>query len=151
MEHRISQGKSRAFTLIELLVVVAIIAILVAILVPSLSRARQQAYRVKCAANLKALGMGLMYYADDNNDYMPDMRGAAGPPGYWAEQIGRYVKIKRSKVGSRNGLLRCPSDENPPYFVITGPQAGQLASEKQKIQADRGESASGGGHQPSPT
>ena len=75
--------KSRpAFTLIELLVVVAIIAILIAILVPSLGRARQQAYQVKCAANLHSIGFGILYFAEDHQDRLPWMAAIrAGPRG----------------------------------------------------------------------
>jgi prepilin-type N-terminal cleavage/methylation domain-containing protein len=64
--------KSRsAFTLIELLVVVAIIALLIALLLPSLARAREQAKIVKCGANLKAISVALASYNSQNNDIMP--------------------------------------------------------------------------------
>ena len=58
----------KAFTLIELLVVVAIIALLIAMLLPSLSRAREQAKLVKCGTNMKALGTALFSYAAGNQD-----------------------------------------------------------------------------------
>jgi prepilin-type N-terminal cleavage/methylation domain-containing protein/prepilin-type processing-associated H-X9-DG protein len=60
--------KSRAFTLIELLVVIAIIAILMAILMPSLNRAREQGKRASCLSNLKQLQLAWIAYAGDNDD-----------------------------------------------------------------------------------
>ncbi len=62
---------SRAFTLIELLVVVAIIALLISILLPSLSRARESARRTQCAANLGSLGRACMIYAEANAGVLP--------------------------------------------------------------------------------
>jgi len=59
------------FTLIELLVVIAIIAILAAILLPSLNQARNVAKSIKCIGNLKTLGQAAVMYAGDNRDYMP--------------------------------------------------------------------------------
>jgi len=60
--------KSKAFTLIELLVVIAIIAILMAILMPSLKRAREQGQRAACLNNVKQLGLAWILYADDYDD-----------------------------------------------------------------------------------
>ena len=62
---------NRAFTLIELLVVIAIIAILAAMLLPALSRAKERAYTVACINNLRQLQTGWLNYAHENNDLLP--------------------------------------------------------------------------------
>ena len=59
-----------AFTLIELLVVIAVIAVIISLLVPSLSGARNQAMSVKCKANLQMVGVGLVMYTDANDGYI---------------------------------------------------------------------------------
>lgn len=66
-----SNPKAKGFTLVELLVVISIIALLIAILLPALSRVRGQTKRVHCAANLKQIGMALQMYADDHQDRFP--------------------------------------------------------------------------------
>lgn len=86
--------KPIAFTLIELLVVIAIIAILMAILIPSLRKARDQAKDIVCRSNLKGLGLGIVMYLDDFNQRMPDMhtyeRESNGH--LWWDELGRPLK-----------------------------------------------------------
>lgn len=78
-----------SFTLTELLVVVAIIALLISILLPSLNRAKQQARQVLGVANLRSQGQAATLYAEDNNGYLP--RGIQVFPGGYASEYHIYA------------------------------------------------------------
>src|SRR5262245_37403695 len=66
---RLIRVRRDAFTLVELLVVIAVIAVLVSLLLPSLRRAREQAVRVKCLSNIRQLGLSISNYTSDFGEY----------------------------------------------------------------------------------
>jgi prepilin-type N-terminal cleavage/methylation domain-containing protein/prepilin-type processing-associated H-X9-DG protein len=114
MSHQIARGDRRAFTLIEILVVVAIIALLVAILLPSLRNARELSRAVVCGTHEDGIFKGTMMYAHGNGDRLPffgwyDNPGAAET---WITQIAR-------SIGNQFDLYTCPTDKAPkPVGVV---------------------------------
>jgi len=85
MDHPPAGRPRDGFTLIELLTVIAIIAILAAILIPVVGKVRDQARGAQCGSNLRAVGMAMHLYADDNNDAFPPFNDRNNRPaqGLW--------------------------------------------------------------------
>lgn len=100
--------RPRAFTLIELLVVVAIVAILTAILLPSLSRAREQAKAVVCSSNLHQLLVAVVMYADTHGGRFPTAGFTHGGQGN--EESKSWVNQIAEEYGRNAAIARCPSD-----------------------------------------
>ncbi|NLF18521.1 MAG: DUF1559 domain-containing protein [Lentisphaerae bacterium] len=104
-------GRPGRFTLIELLVVIAIIAILAAMLLPALSKAREKARTISCLNNQKQSSLGLLMYCDDNRERYPQGDAVAWGDGGWPSGLhGGYVDRIWRYVNSQAVFL-CPTDE----------------------------------------
>ena len=132
-----NRNRARAFTLIELLVVIAIIAILAALLLPVLSKAKQSSYRTVDLNNLKQLGVAVHITAADNNDIMPwpnwlsgdvddphpqgwlyTLDSSASGPAEFKVQTGSFWPVMTSQQ-----MYFCPSDDtNSALFKMRGQQ-----------------------------
>ena len=106
----------KGFTLIELLVVIAIIAILAAILFPVFQKVRENARRTACLSNEKQLGIAVVQYSQDYDEYLINGTNGFGGASGWAGQVYPYVKS--------TGVFHCPDDSSS---VIQGSNPSSYA------------------------
>jgi prepilin-type N-terminal cleavage/methylation domain-containing protein len=120
-----------AFTLVELLVVIGIIALLISVLLPALSKARAQANAAACLSNVRQWSTAVMLYANDNKQGLCFYDGTANPDFYWL--VGKYIGAGDPKNwGTTAGTARpkniqlCPSEPDvtfPYHYAPNFPHA----------------------------
>jgi prepilin-type N-terminal cleavage/methylation domain-containing protein/prepilin-type processing-associated H-X9-DG protein len=110
--------RQSAFTLVELLVVIGIIALLISILLVTLSRAQEKSRQTACLSNLRQLGAALILYANENRGYLPN----GNPPKTWDDYDGatRVMVILATTHVKGAQVFHCPADHDPaPAKIVT--------------------------------
>ena len=128
--------RRNAFTLVELLVVIGIIALLVAILLPTLQKARDQANRAECMSNLRQLTIAWANYATDNKGYMVGSNTPANPQmsGDWT--VSPYVGLFSDYRFSSNDTLPTGLPDVCGRTLLGGAPGDLYASRKELRQGD---------------
>src|SRR6516162_8453070 len=113
----------RAVTLIELLVVIAIISVLIGLLIPAVIKVRSAAASLRCANNLRQLGLALHQYHDTNQSFPAGMRWQNGTDRYlmmsWMTQLLPYIEQEQLLLATQKAYQQSPSPfNNPPHIGL---------------------------------
>lgn len=114
----------RGFTLVELLVVIGIIALLMSLLLPALARARSAARETVCRSNLRQIHNALVFYANDNDDYVPIgyRRTKQFNSMIYSGTAQRFVlfgRLHEAELTWEGGVYYCPSEQNEQFMRAT--------------------------------
>ncbi len=119
----VKQPNRNAFTLVELLVVISIIAMLLAVLIPALSKARESSRTVVCASNLKQLNLAMFMYVENNNGKTMSDPVVAGK--YWFHELAPYLGNNAYKENALNSPTKANPEKLKIAFCPTAPVESQ--------------------------